>query len=347
MHSAAAITRWAQEASLQGDVAWPGWARRVETLRGQFVSLLGASPDEIALVHNTSEGVGFVAEGFPWTPGDNVVTLADEFPSNQYPWLNLATRNVETRRVPTDDGKVDYARVAAACDARTRIVSVSWVSFSSGWRNDLDALAELAHRRGALLFVDVIQGLGVNPLDVRQTAVDFAAADGHKWLLGAEGAGVLYVRRQHLDRLRPLGVGWNSVEQPYEFSRIEPRWKHAASRYEGGSQNMIGAAALSASLELLAQFGPAAMGERIFQLTDEACQRLQQIGACVCSDRTDAHKSGIVVFDLPNRDPAALRQRCLDAGVVLSCRGGRLRISPHAYNNAEDLDRLIEALRPY
>ncbi|MFH1269410.1 MAG: aminotransferase class V-fold PLP-dependent enzyme [Planctomycetota bacterium] len=340
----AAVARWAQDATENGDVSCPAWTRQLERLRALSAQLIGAELDEIALVRNTTEGINLVAEGFPWQPGDNCVTLADEFPSNQYPWMNLADRGVETRRVPADEGRVDLDRLAAACDARTRIVTVSWVSYSSGWRNDVDRLAEIAHRHGALLFLDAIQALGVFPLDVRQTPVDFLAADGHKWLLGPEGAGIFFTRGEHLDLLRPIGVGWNSVVHEHDFTRIELVLKDSARRYEGGSYNTAGMIGLCASMEVLAQFGPEAMADRIVQITDLACRRLTDFGAVVVSDRAEERKSGIVVFELPGRDPQAVRQRCLEQGVVLSCRAGRLRISPHAYNSAGDIDRLLEAL---
>jgi selenocysteine lyase/cysteine desulfurase len=258
--------------------------------------------------------------------------------------MNLAERGVETRRVPTKDGIVDLNEVAAACDERTRILAVSWVGYASGWRNDLDRLAELAHFRGALFLVDAIQALGVVPLDVSRTPIDFLAADGHKWLLGPEGVGVFFIRREHLGRLRPLGVGWHSVVHDHDFARIELLLKPTAARYEGGSQNMVGAIGLKASLELLSQFGAAALCQRIFEVTDLACERLQRLGARILSDRSPEHKSGIVIFDLPGQDAAQVRRRCHQRGVVLSCRGGGLRISPHAYNDASDIDRLVEAL---
>ncbi len=340
-----ALVDWAQDAASQGDTSWPSWSRQAEEVRLLAADLIGALPAEIALLHNTTEGINLVAEGFPWQPGDNVVTLADEFPSNQYPWMNLASKGVEARRVPTNGGNVDLDRVARACDRRTRILAVSWVSYASGWRNDLDRLAELAHGRGALLFVDAIQALGVVPLDVRKTPVDFLAADGHKWLLGPEGAGVFFLRREHLDRLRPLGLGWHSVEHSHDYSRIELVLKPSAARYEGGSRNMAGFTALGASLRLLGQFGAAALCRRILEITDLACERLAAIGAGIRSDRSPEHKSGIVVFDLPGRDPKLARAECLARGVVLSCRAGGLRISPHAYNDASDVERLVEAIR--
>ena len=340
-----ALVRWARDATDNGSANYPAWTRQIEHLRSLAAAMIGAMPEEIALVGNTTAGINLVAEGFPWKPGDNVVTRADEFPSNQYPWLHLAGRGVVTRRLPTDDGRLDLDRLAEAIDDRTRIVTVSWVVYASGWRHDLDRLAEIVHRRGALLFLDAIQGLGVFPLDVRQTPIDFLAADGHKWLLGPEGAGLFFTRREHLDLLRPVGVGWNSVRNEHDFSHIELVFKDTAARYEGGSQNVAGLLALGASLELLARFGAQAIAQRVLEITDLACGRLEKIGAAILSDRRPGNNSGIVSFEMPGRDPQALRKKCFEQHVLLSCRAGRLRISPHSYNDASDVERLIEALR--
>ncbi|MBN1587997.1 MAG: aminotransferase class V-fold PLP-dependent enzyme [Pirellulales bacterium] len=340
----AAVLRWVDDASTNGDAHWPDWSSQVDAVRTTAARMLGCGEEEIALVKSTTEGINFVAEGYPWKPGDNVVTLADEFPANQYPWMNLADRGVETRRVPTERGQVDLDRLTAAMDERTRILTVSWVSFSSGWRNDVDRLARLAHDRGALLFLDAIQALGVFELNVVKTPVDFLAADGHKWMLGPEGAGLFYLRREHLDQLRPLGVGWHSVVHAHDFTRIELDLRRDASRYEGGSQNMVGMIALGESLKLLNSYGQAALSRRIIEMTDLACRRLDEIGATIATDRQPGHESGIVVFELPGRDSHELAKQCFNRDVILSCRSGRLRISLHAYNNEEDVGRLVDAL---
>ena len=340
-----ALVEWAEDATVNGDAFYPPWMDQVEQTRAQAARLIGARVEEIALVQNTSAGVNLVAEGYPWQPGDNVVIPDNEFPANQYPWMHLATRGVETRRVPTVGGRVPIEQLAEACDRRTRIVACSWVAFSSGWRQDLDRLAEMVHQKGALLFLDAIQGLGVFPLDVGRTPVDFLAADGHKWLLGPEGAGVFFLRREHLDRLRPIGIGWNSVVGNHDFSRIDLMLRDTAARYEGGSGNVAGAYMLGASLELLGRFGPEAISRRVLEITDLACRRLTDVGAVIESDRSAPHASGIVVFQVPGQDPQALRRKCLERDVVLSCRGGRLRISPHAYNDPSDVERLVEALK--
>jgi selenocysteine lyase/cysteine desulfurase len=344
--AASALVEWTDDIARHGGAAWLKWKARREALRTRAAELIGAAPEEIGLVRSTTEGINIVAEGYPWQAGDNVVTLADEFPSNLYPWMNQAHRGVETRRVPTDAGRVDLDRLAAACDARTRIVSISWVGYASGWRNDVAKVAELAHRAGTLFFLDAIQGLGAFPLDVRQAGVDFLAADGHKWLLGPEGAGLFFIRREHLDRLHPIGVGWHSVKQGSDYTRIELTLKDSAERFEGGSANMAGFAALEASVRTLMDLDVAAIEQRILEITDLACERLLSAGANVSSHRREtAHNSGIILFDWPGEDPLAVKRRLLDRKVLVSSRAGKLRISPHAYGNAADIDRLIDGLK--
>lgn len=344
-----AIGQWATQAAEQGGLVWAQWDRRVEQVREQAATLIGAESREVAFVANTTTGINLVAEGLSWEAGDNVVTLANEFPSNLYPWMNLDSRGVETRRVPVDDVAVDLNRIMEACDERTRLISASWVSYLSGWRLNVAELVQAAHDRGILVFLDAIQGLGVFPLNVAQTEVDFMAADGHKWMLGPEGAGLLYIRHDRLDQLRPLGVGWHSVTHAHDFSRIELDWRDGAARYEGGSQNMAGVIGLGASLDMLASYGlgcnDSPLATRVVEIADLASERLASLGANIVSCREGAHRSGIVSFDLPGRDLAAARRRCAARAVILSCRGGLLRISPHAYVNEEDIERLIEALR--
>ena len=187
--SAEVLHAWAIEQANDGVVGWPARERRVEKIRDQVARLINADRDEIAFVASTTHGIGLIAEGFPWRDGDNVVSAAEEYPSNIYPWMNLASRGVTLRQVESRDGRIWLDDLAAAMDHATRVLAISHVEFASGFRNDLDALAELCHARGVALFVDAIQGLGPLLIDVRRTPIDFMAADGHKWLLGPEGAG--------------------------------------------------------------------------------------------------------------------------------------------------------------
>jgi cysteine desulfurase / selenocysteine lyase len=342
-----ALSYWAKDAARNGTAHYPSWTDQIDELRRLAAGMIAAEPEEIAFIENTTAGVNFVAEGFGWQPGDNIVTREDEFPANQYPWLHLADRGVETRRLPTPGGRLDLERLAEAIDRRTRIVSLSWVAYSNGWRHELDEIVKLVHDRGALFFLDAIQGLGVFPLDVKRTPVDFLAADGHKWMLGPEGAGLFYLRREHLKRLRPVGVGWNSVTGAHDFHKIAYDLKDSAERYEGGSANVAGLLALRASLALLARYPTEAIAQRVLETTDYACRRLEEIGATVLSNRDEKHKSGIVSFELPGRDPNEIRRHCFRQNVILSCRAGRLRISPHAYNDESDIDRAIAAIKDF
>lgn len=344
-----AMTRWAENAAFDGDADWPAWSRRIESFRNQIAGVLNATTAEIALVPNTTAGINLLAEGFPWESGDNVVTLDNEFPSNLYPWSHLADLGVTTRRVPTNNGRVDLDRVASSCDERTRVVSLSWIGYASGWRIDVAAAAQVAHDNGAIFCLDAIQGLGVFPLDVQAAKVDFLAADGHKWLLGPEGAGISYIQADLLERLRPTGVGWNSVEHRYDFSKSELLLRKSAARYEGGSQNMVGFHGLAASLDLLIRMGlgPSQrdIADRVVALTDRLREKLCELGADLPFDRAKGNESGILTFQVPGVSPESIRAACLRQQVIVSCRGGGIRAAPHAYNNFDDIDRLAACVQ--
>lgn len=338
-----ALTEWAGDLTAHGIIHEGSWMRKVEEVRQLSGRLLGCDPLDVAFVKNTSEGVGIVAEGFPWLPGDNVVTAAEEYPANLYPWMNLASRGVELRRVPSRGNRVELDDLFAVVDDRTRVLTLSFVEFSSGFRNDLDTVGSFCRERGIAFFVDAIQGLGVLPLDVGRTPIDFLAADGHKWLLAPEGAGLFYVRREWLDRLHPVGVGWNSVVGSLNFSKVDFRLKPHAGRYESGTLMMGGILGLGGSVQLLLDAGIDAVAARVLELTDHLCAGLDRIGLHVFSSRLPADRSGIVSVVWPG-DVDAVVRACRDAGIVVSARAGRLRISPHAYNQFEEIDRLLDVL---
>jgi len=340
-----AIREWADDSAANGVATESRWLARVEEVRRAFGALLGCDALDVAFVKNTSEGVCFVAEGLDWREGDNVVTAEEEYPANVYPWMNLAARGVELRRVPSRQGRIELADLGDAMDARTRLVSLSFVEYASGFRNDLAAVAELCRRRGALFFVDAIQGLGALPLDVQALGIDFLAADGHKWLLGPEGAGVFYARRDRVELLHPISVGWHSVVGAWDFGTIDFRLKPHAGRWESGTFNMAGIVGLGASLELLQQAGVAAVGERILEFTDRLCERAPRAGWAVYSSRRGDERSGIVSLLPPEgRSPRDAARWLRGQGVVVNHRAGRLRVSPHAYNTADEIDRLVQLL---
>lgn len=339
-----ALLEYAADLAENGDVNERRWGQRIEEVRRSAAQLLNADPLDIAFVKNTSEGIGIVAEGFPWQPGDNVVTAREEYPANIYPWLNLKCRGVEARLVESRDGRLAIDDVRAAIDSRTRIVSLSFVEYASGFRNDLDALGNLCRERGVLFCVDAIQGLGVLPLDVRQTPIDFLAADGHKWLLGPEGAGLFYIRRELVERLHPVGVGWNSVVNARDFGKLDFQLKPHAGRWESGSLNVGGISALGASLDMLLHIGVPSVTRRIQALTDHLCERAARAGFAVFSSRQEKEWSAIVSLLAPGPDARSFVKFCRLHEIIINQRAGRIRVSPHCYNTTEEIDRLIETL---
>ncbi|MCA9771895.1 MAG: aminotransferase class V-fold PLP-dependent enzyme, partial [Myxococcales bacterium] len=219
----------------------PDWTRRHREVRALFARLVGGEPHEVAYVKNTTEGLGFVAAGLDWRAGDNVVWLEGKYPSNVYPWWHLGRLGVEARMVPQRPGaRFDVDDIVSAIGHRTRLVAVSSVEFSTGFRNDLDAIGAACRERGVLFCVDAIQSLGALRLDVRETPVDFLSADGHKWLLSPEGIGAFWASDRVIDQLTPAYIGWMSVLNAGNFDVLDATLKPHAGKFEGGTLNTIG-----------------------------------------------------------------------------------------------------------
>ncbi len=339
-----AIVTWAGDMAENGDAFLERWIKRIEEVRASAGRLLGANPKDVAFIKNTSEGICFVAEGFPWQPGDNVVTAVEEYPANLYPWMNLAGRGVETRLAPSRGCRLEIEDIFDLVDARTRVVSLSFVEYASGFRNDLAAIGERCRQRGIYFFVDAIQGLGALPLDVAKLPIDFLAADGHKWLLGPEGAGLFYIRRELVDLLHPISIGWKSVVNAIDFSKTDFRLRPHAGRWESGTLNVGGITGLGASIDLLLEHGIATVAAQVLELTDYLCDRLMHSGIEVASSRLENERSGIVSFVCPQAVLEPCLKSCRDAGIIINQRAGRLRASPHFYNSQDDIDRLISRL---
>jgi selenocysteine lyase/cysteine desulfurase len=318
------------------------WIARCETVRRTIAELLNCDPTALAMTKNTTEGICLVAEGIDWAPGDNVVLPADEYPSNQYPWLNLAARGVEVRRVRSPGPGVELAEIRRAIDSRTRLIAMSWVGFASGDRVDLDDLVQLAREAGVWTFVDIIQGFGALPIDLAATPLDFVASGSHKWALGFQGAGFVYVRPELLERLRPTSVGAHSVRGAFDYDVIDMTLWPDARRFEGGTLNFGGIAAWGASLELLARIGIPVVADAIREITGYVRQSAARYGFVVASDPD--RWSGIVSLERPGRDSCELVRRAKEAGVAVNYRGGRIRVAPHFYNNTDDIDRFFAAV---
>jgi selenocysteine lyase/cysteine desulfurase len=347
--AAEAVRWWADRMLAQGKVGYDELAERVEAVRADSARLLGVGTDDVAFVKNTTEGLAFAANGLELAPGDRVVIPDREFPSTLFPWLALERRGVVVDRVapegPHGAVTVDAFEAVVRAGPPPKVIVLSWVQFGTGWRADLAAMAALAHRHGAVLVADVIQGLGVIPAALADWGVDIAMADGHKWLLGPEGLGVLYVSPAVRDRLQPQEPGWASVADRGSWDSLDLTWHPSAARYEGGTANVAGTLGLGASVQLLLDAGIDRVWHHVQQLGDHLVAGLEQRGgATVISDRSPEHRSGIVTFGLDDEAPEATAERLNAAGFVVSPRGGGVRIAPHAYQNTTDIDRLLASL---
>lgn len=342
--AAAAMRRYIDDAENHAYVRVPLY-EGTRPVRAAAARLINADADEITFVKNTSEGISFVANGLNFSHGDNIVTTGVEFAANVFPWLNLRAAGVRVKMVPEDNGRVGVERLIEAIDARTRVVAVSAVQFASGYRLDMAALGEVCQKKGVLLCVDAIQGLGCVPIDVRAMNIDFLSADGHKWLLAPEGAGIFYCRRELLGHLRPSTVGWLSMKNTQQYARYEFELRDDARRFDSGSYNLAGIYGLGGSLELLLEVGISHIWGRVRMLTDRLVQGLRQRGYRVISPRGPGEESGIVSFISDVHDHCRIQKHLQsEYRTILSVREGRLRASPHFYNTPDEMDQLVRNL---
>ncbi len=341
-----AVTAHLEDFSRNGCANFPDWEKTIEETRLRCATLVGAAPEEIAITKSTSDGAIIVARGLGFRRDDNIVIPDMEFPANYCPWKDLEQDGVHCRIVPLREGGIEIDDLLAAVDERTRVVALSSVAYHNGFRIDLKALGEALHTRGVPLYVDAIQSLGAFPIDVDACRISFLSADSHKWLLGMEGVGFFYCRRDMLDAIRPPFVSWRSMKEPFDLHAAEMKLAPTARRFEYAAYNLAGIFGFNAALELLLGIGIEQIEERVLTLTDRLVTLLRKRGLEILSPRFEGAASGIVTFRYTDQefDYSALAKDLKRRGVVLSARGGGLRAAPHFYNNEEDLDRLMEAL---
>lgn len=341
-----AIEAQLKDVNENGSLNFRSWLAVKEEARRLLAGLLGARAEQVAFVRNTSDGLSTVANGLDWQPGDNIVTFSREFPSNVYPWLRLRdVFGVEVRMCAEHNGRIDMAELENLIDRNTRLVAISQVQFASGFRVDLEQLARIVRRYDALLVVDVIQALGVIPIDVEAEHVDVAAGAGHKWLLTPEGVGYLYLSDRARDRIQPTLVGWVSVPDPDDFLNFDQGWNRGTLPWETGTAPIPLIHGFKASLELINRFGVRNIASYLEELTDYLCERLRDGRYEVVSSREHGEKSQIVcIRHRAGMSAMALYAHLVSRNIVTAPRGDRLRISPHLYNTPQEIDEFIDAL---
>jgi cysteine desulfurase/selenocysteine lyase len=341
---ARAIKRQVDEQAAHGVCAEDLWDERAKAARPEAARLLNARPAEIAFVDNTSHGLNLFARGIKWRRGDNVVLPRVEFPANVYPWLSLEELGVRVKFVPERDGRILIGDIAKAIDGRTRVVAISFVEFSSGYRNNLRAIGKLCRERGCYFVVDGIQGIGALRLDVKQCLIDGLSCGGHKWLLAPQGTGIFYCSARVLRELSHPMPGWLSVEGWDDYYRFEYKLFPDSRRYESAQKNYLGITGLFESLKIINRLGISDIERRIIALTDHLCDLLEKRGFRVFSPRGKGEKSGIVSFYPGKHDAEAVAATLWRKGFITAARQGRIRVSPHFYNTFGEIERLVRAL---
>ncbi len=316
--------------------------RHVREVAAKFIN---AKTDEIAFAPNTSAGLAMIANGIDWREGDNVVTADCEFPANVVPWMRIKREfGVELRRARERDGRLETEEILSLIDTSTRLVTLSFVEFASGFRNDLETVGRHCRERGVLFVVDAIQGLGALKLDVEACSIDALSADAHKFLLGPDGVALFYVSKRAMERVKPALVGWMSVANPEDYLNYDQPLAPGARRFEPGALNSAGVVGLGAAIELFLQVGVEEIENYLIELGDYLFRRLAERGYHVISSRLAGEKSAVICCLHERHSAEKLYQLLNERRIITTARLGRLRISPHFYNTREEIDQLVEAL---
>ncbi len=324
----------------------PRYEHVSDDLRAVLAWLINGTPEEIAFVQNTSEGLNIIANALPLQPGDNVIFCDMEFPANVYPWMNLQRRGIEARCIPHDGGGLTVEAVEKHADEHTHVVAASSVEFLTGFRNDLQALGAWCREHAAYFVVDGIQSVGAAVLDVRACRIDFLACGAPKWLMGPEGQGFIYCRQELLDTLGLPFAGALSVvggDDPCNYRRYNLDPLPDARRFELGTPNIVGQVGLLAAVRFLMEIGISVIERWTLHLTDLLIEDLQRRGYKIASNLDPRHRSAIVSFSVPGDVDEAYR-KLVDARIVVSRREQYIRVSPHCYNTADEIAHLGQTL---
>jgi len=312
------------------------WYDDADRIRAKIGRLINCAPEDIAFVPNASTALGLLLAGMDWHSGDHVLTLEHEFPNNLYAPGLLERFGVETTACPWD-------RFYQSVNPRTRLAILSSVNYNTGFAPPLAELAEFLHARGVLLFVDGTQSVGALRFDAARVQPDMLAVHGYKWLLSPNGAGFFYIAPQLRHRLQPNVVGWRSHRDWRNVDNLHhgiPELLPSAEKYEGGSVSFALLYAMEASLDLMLETGPEVIEQRVLDLAAKTREMLRQLGATVADGSTP-----IVAARFEKHGVSALARALKEQRVLVAARRGHLRVSPHLYNNEQDLEIFERALR--
>ncbi len=307
---------------------------------------MNTEKDRIAFTDNTTNGINILAQGLDWQKGDRIILNDIEFPANVYPYLNLKKKGVEVHFVKSEDGIVTAENIIDAADERTKLISVSYVQFLSGYKIDLEKLGSFCRSRNIILAVDAIQGLGAMHLDVTKCKIDFLSCGVQKWMLGLQGMAFIYLSKELQETMHPAYVGWLSVENAWDLLKFNMELKTSASAFQTGTINTLGVYALNTILKIFNEFGVNRIENLVIDNSLFLRNKLKEAGFRVYpQELEEKYFSGIVSFRHP--DSEGLFNWLTERKILVSLREGFIRLSPHFYNTEEDLEKVIDAIRNY
>ena len=338
---AEAMRRRIAEQETTGSHFWPQWRETELSARTLAADLVGCRPEDVSLVRGTSEGLSLVAQGIGWKKGDAVLVGEEEFAANVAPYLALQRRGVAVRRFPTPSGKVKPEVVLPLLKPPVRLLALSWVAFHTGWVVPVAELAAAAHERGALVVLDAIQGLGVLPDRFDSLGVDALVADGHKWLLGPEGVGVMATRPALRAVLHPVLAGWLNVKRAeHDLFLNDLEFLEDGRRFEPGATPNVLVAGFAAALDLLLEVGLDEVHARVTSHARTLTQILLKAGWRVGSPGSGHPIAGIVAARHPFLPAVEIARRLRERQIEVTARQGGVRFSPHFYATTGELEAL-------
>jgi len=340
-----AVMHFAQQNYQHGSLHYPQWMNTEGHLKQALQDLINApSPDDIALVKNTSEALSMVAYGVSWRPGDNIVINNLEFPSNRIVWESLRTQQVETRIADLSKNETSpESEIFKLCDEKTRLISVSSVQYAHGLKMNLQLIGDYCQTHDILFCVDAIQSVGAMQFDVQQCHVHFAMADGHKWMLAPEGLGFFYCDAALRDQLSLTQYGWHMLVNPGDYNNPNPQIATTARRFECGSPNMLGIHALHASVSLLLEVGMADIETRVLDNTQVMLDEINRLDHLELLSPPDHERlAGIVTFRHRQLTNDELYRKLTQHKIFCAQRGDGIRFSPHFYNSSDQIKSALK-----
>ena len=317
-------------------------------LKKNISRLINGNPENIAIIGNTSEGFNWLVNSLIWEKGDRILLNDYEFPSNVYPFLNAKRFGVEVDFVKNKSGKILVEDIESTITPKTKIVSISFVEFLNGYRNNLKEIGKLCKERGIIFSVDGIQGIGALPFDVQSCNIDFVSNGGHKWLMGPQGCGFMYIAPHLHEKLIPAFAGWLSVKDSWNFLDYNLDLLDDAERYEIGTANALGIIGLKTSTDLLLEANPENTEKHLFTLGDQLIESLQKIELIYNGSHELSQRSGIYSFNYKIAEKLEqLHENLAENNIYVSFRNGALRVSPHFYNDFEDIAKFVHACKKY